>query len=474
MKYRFIITIFMMSLTPAMVFSEEPSSGSRSISYDYYIEAVEKALPEIKGNEMNVLSAENKITGAKSNGDISVNAGGSAYSNKDYSRITGKGDIRGYDYYAGLSKTITSTGTTVSGTYNYTKNSYSGYTTSPDFSSYAPSYTVKVAQPLLYNFLGKVDSYAENDAEMKHEIAKIQLQENNKSVLNAYKKLYFQWIMYRENIKNLDNAIWNSNILKERIRKKVSAGLADDDDYQGAVTSVLNYTNQRREHLTLLKNTENQIYLYLDIKSAAPDEKFFDDIYVKSSTSDLSEIDFAKTASARIMDLTMKNYAYSKGVYENRLLPQLNVYAGMTKKDFSETRTYGAKDTDYNVGFEFRYSLENNAAESSLKDIEIQIKSLQYSYKSTENAYKKQLLVYIESSNGIIEQLQTKEKTLEAMESKLVTEKRKYNQARLNLSYVIDTENSITAEKNNILALKYRLIGNYIDYMDLVKQESKK
>lgn len=121
------------------------------------------------------------------------------------------------------------------------------------------------------------------------------------------------------------------------------------------------------------------------------------------------------------------------------------------------------------MGFEFKYSLENNSAESSLKDIEIQIKALEYEYKTVENSYRKQMHDYIESSQGIIKQLENNEKTLMALESKLVTEKRKYSQARLNLSYVIDTENSITVERNSIVALKYQLIGYYIDYMDLIK-----
>jgi len=275
--------------------------------------------------------------------------------------------------------------------------------------------------------------------------------------------------MYSENIKNLDAAVVNSNALKNQILRKVRAGLADNDDYQGAVSSVLSYENQRREYRTELINIENQMSLYLDITGLAPDEKAFEDYYGKAGSSDLAEVDFKKTTSAKVMDLTMKNYLYSKGVYENRLLPEFNIFGEVTRKDLSDSQTYGTRDTDYSVGFEFKYYLENNSAESGLKDVEIQIKGLEYEYEATENSYRKQLLSYIESSKGIIDQLENKEKALKALQSKLVTEKRKYSQARLNLSYVISTENSITSEKNNILSLKYQLISCYIDYMDLVK-----
>jgi len=464
-----IFTFTLLLFLGAAVYADENEQVKKTISYDEYIAGIEKTLPELKSNEMNILSAENKVKNAKSGGDISFNAGGNYYSNTQYSGLSSKGDVDGYDYYAGLSKTITSTGTKLSGTYNYSKNCYSGFGSTSDYSSYEPAVTVKVTQPLLYNFLGKVDSYSEDNAKMQLEIAKNQLEQNNRSVLNVYRKLYFQWIMYKENINNLDEAIGNSNKLKAQIRKKVDCGLADNDDYQGAVASVLGYENQRRGYETSLKNIENQLSIYIDISAGVPDEKTFEEYYRKAGGEGLAEHDFKNTTSAKVMDLTIKNYMYSKGVYENRLLPEFNVYAGMTKKDISGSPTYGVDDTDYNVGFEFRYYLGNNAAESGLKDVEIQLKSLEYEYNAVQNSYRKQMLGYIESSKGIIEQLDNSVKTLKALESKLVTERRKYNQARLNLSYVISTENSITAEKNSIIALKYQLIGNYIDYTDLVK-----
>jgi outer membrane protein len=469
MRFRIITTISIVALMAIAAFSDDSSTERKTISFDEYISGIENTLPELKINEMDILSAENKVKSAKSGGDTSLTAGGTSFSNTTYSGINNTGDTDGYDYYAGLSKTITSTGTTLSGTYNYTKNSYSNFSSSSDYSSFEPSMTLKVTHPLLYNFLGKVDRYSENNAKMQLEIATHQLQQNNKSVLNAFKKLYFEWITYKENIRNLDEAIGNSIKLKDQVKRKVDAGLADNDDYQNSVASILNYENQRRENLTALKNIESRMNLYIDISRGVPDDKALDEYYHKAAEYGFFEIDFKNTTSAKIMDLTLQNYSYSKGVYENKLLPELNIFAGITQKNISDSQTYGVKDRDYNVGFEFKYSLENNSAESGLKDAEIQIKALGYEYRSTENSYKKQLLNYIESSMGLIEQIENKEKTVKALESKLLTEKKKYSQARLNLSYLIDTENSINSEKINMLTLKYQLISNYIDFNDLVK-----
>jgi len=469
MKLKQFLSLILIVYAAGTASAEESITAKTTISYNDYIIEIEKSLPELKSNEMNILLAENKVKSAKSGGDISLNAGGNVFSTRQYSGINNKGDVNGYDYSAGLSKTITTTGTTVSGTYNYSKNDYSNFSSISDYTAYEPSVSLKITQPLLYNFFGRVDRFSENNAKMQLEIAKSQLQENNRSVLNAYKKLYFQWIMYNEIVKNLDDAIRNSNTLKEQIKRKVNAGLADNDDYQSSITSVLSYENQRRGYLTSLNNIESQLNIYLKNRAAVPDDNAFSEYFKHAGASGLIEVNFKNTTSAKMMDLTMQNYAYSKGVYENRLLPELNVFAGMTRKDISESPSYNTKDTDYNVGFEFKYSLENNSAESSLKDVEIQIQSLEYEYSAAQNSYRKQLLNYIESSNGITEQLANRKKTLQALESKLVTERKKYSQARLSLSYVINTENSITSERNSIVLLKYQLIGNYLDYMDLIK-----
>ncbi len=462
--------IIFIIFTATCLRAEETAAERKTISYDSYIVEIEKSLPELKSNDMDILSAENRVRGARSSGDTYLNAGGTFFSQNNYSGYTDAGDVRGYNYYAGLSKKITSTGTNLSAAYNYSQGDYSSLPYgAADTSAYTPSLSIKVSQPLLYNFLGKVDSYSEDNAKMQLEIAKTRLGQNNNSVLNSYRKLYFQWVMYGEIIKNLDEAISNLNVLKAQIKKKVDAGLADNDDYQNSTASVLLYEHQRTEYRTALQNIENRLRVYIDVNSVMPDRKVFNEYYEKVSAAGMPEVNFRNTTNSKIMELTIKNYAFSKGVYENKLLPELNVFAGMTKKELSQSQTYGAKDTDYNAGFEFKYPLENSAAESGLKDIDIKLRSLDYEYKAAENSYRKALSSYIDSVKGITTQLEGKEKTLKARELQLVTERKKYSQARLPLAYVITTENNITAERTNIISLRYQLIGYYIDYMDLVK-----
>jgi len=71
--------------------------------------------------------------------------------------------------------------------------------------------------------------------------------------------------------------------------------------------------------------------------------------------------------------------------------------------------------------------------------------------------------------NGYKELIATHNKNLQALISQRQTERKKYEQARLDLQYLINTENSIAMEKLTLLQLKVGLLGYYIDYKDLTE-----
>ncbi len=453
---------------PAVQAGAYAGEAKKALAYEDYMKKIESTLPEIKSNSIDVLQAENEVKRAKGDSDVSLSAGGEGFSGNQYSGTdTGKTD--GYTFQAGAEKKFTSTGTILSTTYDYSKYSYSGYSSTDDYSTYKPSLTVKVTQPLLYNFLGKVDQYSEKNAKMQYEIEKLKLSENNRSVLKSYRKLYFQWISYGEIVKNLEKAIKNSRAMKNQTLRKVKAGLADNDDYQKTITSLLSYESQYRDYRKALKNVENQLSVYFDVSAYEPDRTLYEKWVDQARSFGYDSADFGKTTSAKIIEETMKNYQYSKGVYENKLLPEFNVFAEAARKDIGESTTFAMNDSEYTVGFEFTYKLGNNSAESSLKDVDLQMKSLRLEYDSTLKNYTKNMLIYRESASGTKDVVSIQEAQLKALNSQLKTEKKKYSQARLNLSYVIDTENSITSGMTELINYKYELIGYYIDYLDLIK-----
>ena len=468
MKTRFLSIICILLLSAAAN-AEEKNSSKKILTYEDFIQRIESSLPEIKSNSVTVLKAENETTRAKSAGDISLSAGFDKYSGKQYLSGTGdKGDANGYNLSAGVEKKIISTGTSLSTTYKYSKNSYSGFSLKDDYNTYEPSLSFKVSQPLLYNFLGKVDKYTEKNADMQLAIERLRLKENNKSVLNAYKKLYFEWIACSEIVSNLEKAVENSRKLRDQTQRKVRAGLADNDDYQKTVTSYLAYKSQHTDYKKTLKTIGNRLSVYFDVTDYSPSKDNKVTFFLLASECAYDRVDFKKTTSSKIIDETMKNYQYSRGVYENRLLPRFNVFAEYARKDTSESSSPGMNDTDYSIGFEFTYKLGNNEAKSALKDVELEMKSLRHEFDAALRDYTKQILNYRESALGSKELINIAASKYRALASQLKTERKKYSQARLNLSYLIETQNSITSVETDIINYRYQLICNYIDYLDLI------
>jgi outer membrane protein len=468
----FAVALDFLTLPALYAQGEKPvAAEKKALRFDTYLEEISAYLPEIKSNEINILTAENAVKQAKSSGDVSLNGSGK-YSSTNQSMLpmsAQKYTVNEMDYSIGASKRITSTCTDVSASFDYAKNDYSG---SISASSFVPSASIKISQPLLYNFIGKVDRYAEKNAKMKADIARIQSIENNKCILNAYKKLYFQWQVNIKILEDIEVSIKNSKILRDQVARNVQAGLSEDDDYQRAAASVLSYENQHIEYSTSLKNIEHQLSLYIDSAHTVPDEKEFDYYFSIANENGYDYISFDKTNSYRIIDLSLKNLDYAQGVYENKLLPTLNAYAGITRKNITASSTDAfAKlpDTDYNMGFEFSYKLGNNSAESDIEGVKIQIQSLKYEYDKTQNDYKKSLLKTQESVNGTKNQIKTNTAILHSLRLRFATEKKKYSQGRLGLSYLIDTQNSISSYNTSFLNFKYQLISYYLDYMDATK-----
>jgi hypothetical protein len=60
-----------------------------------------------------------------------------------------------------------------------------------------------------------------------------------------------------------------------------------------------------------------------------------------------------------------------------------------------------------------------------------------------------------------------KENIVGALKSQYQTENKKYLQARLDLFYLLETDNSITNEEIALLRLKNQLIDLYFDYLTL-------
>lgn len=465
--FRFMIPAFLL-LSAVAASAAEPSGGT--LGYQAYLDQLSAALPELGSNEIGLATAKNDVTASKSAGNAALSVKGSTGSTTQYSDPAGtKGDIAESSLSAALSKKFISTGTTVEASGAYYRDAYSSFGAT-DSTAYKPAVSLKVTQPLLYNFLGKIDRFTERDAKAKLDIAAIRLSENNKSTLNAYKKLYFQWEANRRILRSSEDSISNAQLLSSQVERNYRAGLAEDYAYQQTVTSVLSYKGIRQQKLTSLSTVEKQLAVYIDSAKLVPDGADFSGWYKNALSESYASVPFDATESAKILELTLRRYTDAADVYKNALLPELDVYGSATKKDRSTAAgVSGLPDTDYAIGFSMSYRLGNDAAQAQYESARLQQKSVLLEKLAAGNSYRKSLAQIQETAAGKKALIKNKEETLKALELQLASQKKKYGQGRLGISDVITTENSIDSAKIELISLQYDLIAAYIDYRDLVK-----
>ncbi|MEJ5362528.1 MAG: TolC family protein [Spirochaetota bacterium] len=473
--------IYFVLLSILVIFSGSQVSAQEKqniISYEQFLLIIKEKLPEIKNNTIGVQRAYNQLEQAKSVDDTNLIA------KADYSRqkmyTTGKSlyepDYKqSYYGYTGIEQTLTSTGTRVSLGLEYNSSSIKGNLTIPpqaySVNEYRPSITATITQPLLKNAFGIIDRYGKNSAAMKLEIQKLQQLQDDQSVLNYYKKLYFSWVLYKQALDIWQESISNARSLVDSVQRKARAGLAENDDVQRAASSLLSYEAQYKQYEITYKSICDELSLYCD-KSIVPQINDMNIMFDSIVSARFTEVPFEQTRSWLIVKKNMDVMQYTIKVADNSTLPQMNLILSASRKNYSDQHREALSklpDTDYSVGVEFSYPLGNHDADAQLKDYELSLKELEYNLLITQNSYYKSLRAIIQSLNGYKELIATHNKNLQALISQRKTEQKKYEQARLDLQYLINTENSIAMEKLTLLQLKVGLVSYYIDYKDLTE-----
>jgi len=260
--------------------------------------------------------------------------------------------------------------------------------------------------------------------------------------------------------------------IRDRVQRKSKRGLADNDDVQNAKSTLLMYREQYRLDKQSHDRIMKELNIYMNIGKYTPDRNEFDNYFNVSSGIKYKRVDFTETRSCQIYNLSKKKLKYYEDVAGNKLLPQLNLIGSVklkSQEDSFSSSLSSMNDLDYSVGFSLSYPIGNTDAKSKIKDAKLAVDEINREYEISENNYEKSLDSVITSIEGSRDVLGIKTDKLNALKSKYVTEKKKYNQARLNLKFVTDTAISITSEEINRLHLKNQIIDLYFDYRDLTE-----
>lgn len=461
---------------------------TNTLSYAQYMENIRDLIPELKINAVTETNAEMNLLSAKSSGDVNLSAQlgavgkygslSSGYTDPTLSPSIG---ATGIQAGIGLGSLIPYTGTKWS--VNLTHNSFlTGDLVSPDgtktkFQNYQPSLTLEVTQPLLRNFFGALDRYPIKDAEYALNIAKLQRKLDDASVLVAYQKLYYQWIMYEKLLEYYRNMYITARRFENQMRDRYNNGLIDNDSYQNARTQTLVYSDYYAQNKIALDTLLTTISFFFPVTNLKPDHTTWDSYLDLGSNMTMEAVAFADSVNGQIAYQSKIRAEYALSAMKNGTLPNLDIVGSVSLNGVSPNtsgyfNSFGSMtNVDFFAGVQFSYPLGNRANEAQYKMAENSLYGIIAQYDMLEKDYNTQLQGYIYKFETYKNLMNSKRTQIRAINSRIATQLQKLDQGRLEIDDLLTSRLDLVATQTELLNLQYEFITTIFDYRALLAMD---
>lgn len=449
-------------------------SATNYITYDGYMNSIKKHLPSIQLNILDIESSKNNLMRIEASGDItlSANAGMIGTQGQALSLLPlASTPPSGIGVYSsiGVGSLIPYSGTT----WQVSLTNTTMFFTSTDNIAYKPAINIAVSQPLLKNFLGMSDRYSIKDAKFALEIAEDTSIISNNSLLVAYQKIYYQWIGLEKSLEGVDKALSNAQRFETRNRSRYNSGLIDNDSYQLSRAQTFQYTDmltQYEENIISLINTLR--FFITNDGVLRPDHEQWNVDLEKAMAKKPEFVPFNASSYGVLANKNGERIASSIAVKKNLTLPDLSLVAGVNVgADDYDSGYFNSiskmTNVDYYVGFKFSYPIGDKTSKANLRDAEIELEKFNMQYRNMILDYNSKMRDVILRYEAIMSMIETKKGRIASLESALRTQNAKYNQGRLSVTDLIETENAILTETLNMNDLEFQLINNYFDYKEM-------
>lgn len=461
---------------------------TNTLSYAQYMENIRDLIPELKINAVTETNAEMNLLSAKSSGDVNLSAQlgavgkygslSSGYTDPTLSPSIG---ATGIQAGIGLGSLIPYTGTKWS--VNLTHNSFlTGDLVSPDgtktkFQNYQPSLTLEVTQPLLRNFFGALDRYPIKDAEYALNIAKLQRKLDDASVLVAYQKLYYQWIMYEKLLEYYRNMYITAKRFENQMRDRYNNGLIDNDSYQNARTQTLVYSDYYAQNKIALDTLLTTISFFFPVTNLKPDHTTWDSYLDLGSNMTMEAVAFADSVNGQIAYQSKIRAEYALSAMKNGTLPNLDIVGSVSLNGVSPNtsgyfNSFGSMtNVDFFAGVQFSYPLGNRANKAQYKMAENSLYGIIAQYDMLEKDYNTQLQGYIYKFETYKNLMNSKRTQIRAINSRIATQLQKLDQGRLEIDDLLTSRLDLVATQTELLNLQYEFITTIFDYRALLAMD---
>lgn len=470
------------------------------LTYDKYMERIESLIPEMKLTASIESNAYNDLIRAKSSGDVKFDLQAGAIGTQNYFEqyvIFPQSTFRynGFRIGAGFSGLIP-----YSGTRWAVKIQHDGYfgdfdsgnisfpfTPMPgsiwvfpslrtnNFKYYSPSIKIEIAQPILRNFFGKLDRYPIKDAEYQLTIAKLKRMIDDNSVLNSYRKLYYQWIMTRKLVSFYNDMIKGAKDFENRAKRGYTNGVIDNDSYQNAIRQTLKYIEARDEAEIVLKKVLRNIRFFIPETNTIPSERDWNNTLKNSMNAKIETVPFLESIQGQMAHQLKLRAEYGMTIIKNNSMPDLSIVGNLSLSALDDNGFFNSfanmTNLNYFVGLMFSYPIGGRDAKAKMMDAYASLNAVSADYERVNRDYEIQIGIYYDEFQSYKKMLEIKKREINAIVSKINTQNEKFKQGRIPIDEIINSKLELAKARAETLNLEYSIIRTVMDYNSLVMME---
>lgn len=470
------------------------------LTYDKYMERIESLIPEMKLTASTESNAYNDLIRAKSSGDVKFDLQAGAIGTQNYFEqyvIFPQSTFRynGFRIGAGFSGLIP-----YSGTRWAVKIQHDGYfgdfdsgnisfpfTPMPgsiwvfpslrtnNFKYYSPSIKIEITQPILRNFFGKLDRYPIKDAEYQLTIAKLKRMIDDNSVLNSYRKLYYQWVMERRLVSFYNDMIKGAKDFENRAKRGYTNGVIDNDSYQNAIRQTLKYIEARDEAEIVLKKVLRNIRFFIPETNTIPSERDWNNTLKNSMNAKIETVPFLESIQGQMAHQLKLRAEYGMTIIKNNSMPDLSIVGNLSLSALDDNGFFNSfasmTNLNYFVGLMFSYPIGGRDAKAKMMEAYASLNAVSADYERVNRDYKIQIGIYYDEFQSYKKMLEIKKREINAIVSKINTQNEKFKQGRIPIDEIINSKLELAKARAETLNLEYSIIRTVMDYNSLVMME---
>lgn len=479
------IIFLLMFITINFLYSQTNETTNK-ITYASYIEIIKEQIPDLKINAVQETNAQMNLLSAQSAGDVNLSATvgaigkyGSLSSGITSTSQSPTAEAVGLQAGIGVGSLIPYTGTRWS--VNLAHNSYLDGTltqadgTSMSVKNFQPTLKIEVTQPILRNFFGKLDAYPIKDAEYALAIAKLQRKLDDASVVVAYQKLYYQWIMYEKLSENYNSIYQTARRFEAQIRNRYRSGLVDNDSYQNARKQTLLYSDYISKNKVYIDSLVANIKFFIpNAMELSPDHGVWDSYLDLANNMEMEYVAFADSINGQLAYQSKIKAEYTLEAMKNNTLPDLALVGsvslgGTTPNTDGYFQSFNSMtNVDFFAGIQFSYPIGNRANKAQYKSAENALYGIIAQYDLLDQNFNNQLNSYIFRFNSYKELIKSKREQINAIKSRIATQVRKLDQGRLEVDDLITSRLELVSTQTELINLEYEFITTIFDYRALL------